>query len=148
MAYTYPSVSDFKTYFARDFPYPPTGEESNTAYVRDVDITKAQDEAKFNFNSSLVADQAEFSMLFNYLTAHFLVLDLRASSQGLNGSWSWQESSKGVGSVSQSFAIPEIIQNNPVFAAYAKTNYGAKYLNLIMPSLIGPFFTVRGRTLP
>lgn len=61
-----PSVTDFKTYFTRDFPY---GTANNT--VLDSDITKAIAEANFNFNSALFSTQSEYSMGFLYLTAHF-----------------------------------------------------------------------------
>lgn len=144
MAYTYPTVNDFKLYFQRDFPY---GTDPNTS-VLDSDISKAQGEAKFNFSSGFTSSQENFSILFNYLTAHFLCLDLQASSQGIWGSFSWPEASKGVGSVSSSYAIPDRILNNPEYSYYTKTFYGTKFLMLILPQLSGQMFTVRGCTRP
>lgn len=144
MGYTYPTVNDFKIYFSRDFPY---GTDINTS-VTDGDIMKAQGEAKFNFSNTFADTQEKFSLLFNYLTAHYLVMDLRASSQGIAGKYAWLESSKSVGSVSQSFSIPDKILANPLYAYYTGTNYGTKYLMLIMPQLSAQIFTVAGCTRP
>jgi hypothetical protein len=75
-----------------------------------------------------------------------LVLDLRASSQGVAGNFPWLANSKSVGSVSESVAIPDFISNNPMLAHYAKTYYGAKYISLVYPRLIGNVFSMEGRT--
>lgn len=144
MSYTYPTVNDFKNYFTRDFPY---GTDPETS-ILDSDISKAQGEAKFNFNGNFADSQTNFSILFNYLTAHYLVMDLRAASQGIAGKYAWLESSKSVGNVSQSFSIPDRILGNPEFSYLTGTNYGTKYLMLILPQLSGQMFTVRGITKP
>lgn len=136
-----PSVSDFKAFFSRDFPYLSTSET-----VMDADITRALTEASAYVNESLFSTQALFTTAFLYMTAHCLVTNLRASSQGLSGSYSWLESSKSVGSVSQSFAIPESITTNPVYAMYCKTTYGAKYLSLVLPLLHGNMGIAEGTT--
>lgn len=144
MAYTRPTVADFKAYFSRDFPY---NADPNIG-ITDADITKAQGEANFNINEGLFSSQANFNIGFNYLTAHYLTVDIKASSQGIYGSFNWPEQSKSVGSVSQSFSIPQRILDNPMFSFYTTSPYGAKYLNLILPQLSGQIFTVAGRTLP
>ncbi len=144
MAYTFPTVADFKNYFVRDFPY---GADPTTS-ILDSDITKAMGESKFNFVARFFSSQENFNIGFYYLTAHYLVIDLRASSQGIAGQFSWNESSKSVGSVSQSFSIPQRILDDPNFAWLTKTNYGAKYLMLIFPQLAGQMFSVCGRTNP
>lgn len=144
MAYTYPTANDFKNYFVRDFPY---GTDPNTS-ILDSDIEKAQGEAKFNFNSALAPDQDAFSMLFNYLTAHYLCIDLRAASQGISGQYEWVVTSKSVGSVSEGLQVPERIMANPEFAMLSKTTYGGKYLQLILPKLSGQIFIARGSTRP
>lgn len=143
MAFTNPTVADFKAYFFRDFPY---GSTLDT--VTDADITKALAEALFNFNPGLFADQAQYSMGVLYLAAHYLVIDLRASSQGITGSYSWLESSKSVGSVSESFVIPQRILDNPYWAMLSQTPYGAKFLSLILPRLLGNIMVLPGRTQP
>lgn len=143
MAYTNPDATDFKNFFVRDFPY---GNTSDT--VQDSDIDRALGEAGFNINPAFAQDQAQYDMLYLYLTAHYLVMDLRASSQGIAGNYNWLTTSKTVGSVSESFQIPELITRNPYMSMLSKTYYGAKYLNLIMPQIVGQIFTVAGATQP
>lgn len=138
-----PTVTDFKSYFTRDFPY---GVANNT--VLDSDITKALGEAGVNFNSGLFGDQDTYSMAFLYLAAHYLVMDLRASSQGITGNFPWLEAPKTVGSVSQGFTFPEFIATNPILAHFGKTYYGAKYITIVYPRLIGPTFSSFGNTKP
>jgi len=144
LAYYYPDVNDFKIYYTRDFNYSVNPEVG----VTDGDIQKAQGEAKFNFGSNFASDQSSFSLLFNYLTAHYLVMDMNAASQGTGGSMNWLTSSKSVGSVSESYSIPDRILASPIYAYYAKTYYGTKYLMLIMPYLSGQIFPVCGATRP
>lgn len=141
MAFTQPTVSDFKAYFTRDFPY---GVTNNT--ILDSDITKAIDEAAVNFNEALFSTQGTYSMAFLYLSAHYLVMDIRASGQGISGSFPWLTSSKGVGSVSESSSIPTFISDNPMLAHLGKTYYGAKYISLVYPKLIGNMFSSYGGT--
>lgn len=144
MAYTNPSTSDFKAYFTRDFPY---GTDPNTS-VLDSDITKAFGQVAFNINQALFSGQDQYNVGYLLLSAHYLVIDLRMSSQGINGQYSFLEQSKSVGSVSQSFAIPQRILDNPYFSMLTKTNYGAKYLELLIPQLVGQVFNVIGSTRP
>lgn len=142
MSYAPPSVADFKAYFTRDFPY---GTDPATT-VLDADIQKALDQAGFNFNESFFSTLAQFKMAYLYLAAHYLVLDLQMASQGVAAQFNWLEQSKSVGSVSQSFSIPQRILDNPEFSYLTKTPYGAKYLTLILPQITGQVFAVRGRT--
>lgn len=142
-SYTKPDAAAFKTYFDRDFPY---GSTIDT--VRDSDIEKAFAEADFNFNETLFSSQSQFTIGFLYLSAHYLVTDLRNASQGIAGQYSWMVTSKSVGSVSESSTIPQRILDNPEFAMLSKTTYGAKYLSLVLPLLAGNIFTVEGATSP
>lgn len=144
MPYSNPSVADFKAYFTRDFPY---GTDPNLA-VTDQDISKAFQLANINLNQDLWADQASYSVGYYLLSAHYLVMDLRASSQGINGQFSFLEQSKSVGSVSQAFAIPQRVLDNPDWAVLMKTNYGATFLQLLLPQLTGQIYTVCGSTRP
>jgi len=141
VGYIVPTESSFKAHFARDFNY-----GSTDTTVMDSDITKAISEAAVNFNESLWESQAVFTIAYLYLTAHYLVTDLRASSQGIAGSYSWLTGSKSVGSVSEGFSIPQKILDNPHLAMLSKTNYGARYLELVTPRLIGHVISVLGRT--
>jgi hypothetical protein len=143
VAYTIPTVSDFKNYFVRDFPY---GTEQVS--VMDSDISRAIVDAGINFNEALWSTQATYNVGFLLLTAHYLVLNLRASAQGIQGQYEWLLSSKGVGSVSVGISIPDRILNNPTFSMLTKTTYGAQYLEYVMPQLVGNMYAVCGRTSP
>lgn len=144
MAYENPSVADFQAYFYRDFPY---GTDMETS-VLDVDIVTAFQMTNININQGLFANQASYSVGYNLLSAHYLVMNLRTSSQGINGQFSFLEQSKGVGSVNQSFAIPQRMLDNPDWAMLAKTNYGAQYLQILIPQLTGQIWNAYGSTRP
>lgn len=144
MAYNNPSVSDFQAQFFRDFPY---GTDINTTVVAQ-DIANAFQQTNMNINPNCWGDQSSYTLAYLYLSAHYLVLNIRASSQGLNGQWNWAQNNKAVGAVSEGFEIPERLKNNPDFMAYYKTNYGAQYMNWLWPQLSGQIFTVCGTTSP
>jgi hypothetical protein len=141
--FTSPSVTNFKAYFVRDFPY-----GIDPSAVMDQDITNALADAGFNFNQALFSTQAQFTLGYLLLAAHYLVTNLRASSQGIAGTYSWLETSKGVANVSSGFQIPERIMAYPQYAMLTKTHYGAKFLQLLLPRLTGQIFTTPGRTQP
>lgn len=142
--YIAPTIQNFQTQFFRDFPY---GTDPNVA-VLDQDILIAFNQVDFTINQNLWPSQSAYSLGYLLLAAHFLVLNLRAASQGLNGQYNWAQNSKSVGSVSESFTIPQRLIDNPDFMAYTKTNYGAQYINLLWPYLCGQMFAVAGRTKP
>lgn len=139
-----PSVADFKSYFDRDFPF---GEDIETE-IRDQDISKAFTMTNVNFSQCLWADQGSYTVGYLLLSAHYLVMNIRASSQGINGQFNFLQNSKAVGSVSEGFAIPQRVLDNPDWAVLMKTNYGAQYLQLILPQLAGQMFAVAGSTRP
>lgn len=143
MAYTEPLVADFKAYFVRDFPY-----GTDVTMVMDQDIANALIDAHVSINQDLWSSQQEFTNAFLNLAAHFMVSNLRASSQGIGGQYAWLEASKSVGSVSESFSLPPRIAENPQMSMFAKTNYGAKYLMMILPYLTGASFIAPGITQP
>lgn len=136
-----PTIDDFKTYFVRDFVY---GIDNTT--VMDSDIGKAFGQTDINMNPALFGTQANFTLGYLFLAAHYLCMDLRMSSQGVAGQFSWLQTGKSVGNVSESLAIPPRVLENPMYAYFSKTNYGAKYLQMIWPKLSGQVFTVHGRT--
>jgi len=142
MAYNNPSVTDFKAFFTRDFPY---GTDPNVA-VLDADIAKAMTFANMNINPALFADQGSYNNGYLLLSAHYLVTNLRSSSQGINGQFNFLQAGKGVGSANESFAIPQRILDHPYWSMLSKTNYGAEYLQLLLPLLAGQVYTVFGRT--
>lgn len=144
MAFNNPTITDFKNYFTRDFPY---GIDP-AASVLDSDIGKAYGQVNFAINPALFTTQENYTLGYLWLAAHWLVTDLRAASQGISGQYNWLQSNKSVGSVSEGFQIPERIMANPQFAMLSKTTYGAKFLQLILPQLTGQMFIACGRTLP
>lgn len=137
MAYTNPSVADFQSQFFRDFPY---GTDINTQ-VTDADINSAFIRVNMNINQGLFSDQVSYTYSYNLLAAHYLCENLRASSQGINGQFSWLENSKTVGNVSEAFSIPQWVLDNPLMSQLSKTNYGAQYLETVLPQLSGAMFT-------
>ena len=141
MAYTNPTATDFKAYFTRDFLY-----GSTESTVMDSDINKAIAQAAYNINQALFPSQSDYTMAFLYKTAHWLVTDLQMAGQGIGGQGAWFANSKTVGSVSESYSIPDKILNNPVLGLYAKTPYGQKYLTLILQWMTGTMFATRGIT--
>lgn len=144
-----PTVSDFKTQFFRDFPYQDPALPPNLdAFIQDQDITNAFTATNVNFNQGLFADQPSYSLGYLLLSAHYLVLNIRQSSQGLSGQFNFTQASKGAGNVNEAFSIPQRILDNPEFAMLAKTNYGAQFLLLILPQLSGQIFNVYGSTRP
>lgn len=142
MAYTNPSVDDFKNYFVRDFPY---GTDPDLA-VLDQDIASSFMNVNFNINSCLFPNQGDYTLGYLLLSAHFLVMNLRMSSQGINGQFNFIQASKSGGPVSEAFNIPQMIMDNPLFAMYTKTNYGAMFLQMVYPQLAGQMYIAYGTT--
>lgn len=143
MSYTPVTVAEFKARFDRDFSY-----TTDTTGVRDVDINRGFTQAAMNFNEGLFASQATFAEAFLLLSAHFLVVNITSSSQGLGGAAQWTTASKGAGNLQESFAIPDRIMRSPFLSQLAKTSYGMTYLQLIMPLLSGNVSLVAGCTTP
>ncbi len=144
MSFLTPTIAQFKAQFIRDFPY---GTDINTS-ILDQDIMNAFNLVDITFNPALWGTQIAYSTAYNLLAAHYLVLNIRNSGQGLNGQYNFAQNSKGVGAINESFSVPQRILDNPDFMAYTKTNYGAQYLNLLWPRLAGQTFTVCGSTRP
>lgn len=145
--FTAPTVANFKAQFFRDFPYGGASGDPGSS-VLDQDITNAFNLVDNKINPGLFGNQGQYGLAYLYLAAHFLVLNLRASSQGLNGQWNWAQNNKAAGGVSEGFEIPERIKNNPELMIYSKTNYGLLYLDMVLPYLEGQMFTVAGTTKP
>jgi len=110
-------------------------------YTQDSDILNAMAEANVNFNEGLFPNEATAKLVFMYLVAHYLTVDFNnALGSGIIGI----ATSRSVGSVSESYSIPNWILNNAGLAPYATTGYGMKYATLIRPYLVGNFFIVKG----
>ena len=110
-------------------------------YTQDPDILNAMAEANVNFNEGLFPNEVTAKLVFMYLVAHYLTVDFNnALGSGIIGI----ATSRSVGSVSESYSIPNWILNNAGLAPYATTGYGIKYATLIRPYLVGNFFIVKG----
>ncbi len=144
MAFANPSVADFKAFFSRDFPY---GTDPDTT-ILDVDISKAFQFVNINMNEALFGDQSSYNVGYLLLSAHYLVMNIRASSQGINGQFNFLQQSKSVGSISEAFGIPQRILDNADWSILCKTNYGAQFIQLVLPQLAGQMYTVYGSTRP
>lgn len=142
MGWTNPTVVDFQTQYFRDFPY--GFDNGDLSQVQNQDIQAALQKAAAFINPSLYAGQQPYNVGFLALAAHYLVLSLRASSQGIAGQWPWMVVSKGVGGVSEGIQIPQWVMDNPVWSALSTTNYGMDFLFGVLPNLVGQMFTVFG----
>jgi hypothetical protein len=140
-----PSVSDFKTFFARDFNYAPADDQSNDSYILDSDITKAISEATINFNDDLF-DSTIVGTIFAYLVAFHLVADLQNSSKGISSQSKFPISSENVGGVSISFQIPDRYAKDAMIQQYVINGYGVKYIQFALPYLVAVASTGIRRT--
>lgn len=131
------TAKEFKDFFCKDFP-DSTEKEINRAFM----------EARFNFNQAILGDDEGIRLAYYYITAHYLVMDARAVSGGAGATGSFPVSSRSVGSVSESYDIPQAYKDSPTLSYYTSTPYGMKYLSLIYPLLVGNVGVVCGRTLP
>lgn len=114
-------------------------------YVSDEDISRAFVEAKANFNPCLFPDCQIMRMVYCYLSAHYLVIDLNNAMNPLALGAMGIVQSKSVGSVSESYGIPQWLMNKPNMSLYAQTGYGLKYLSLITPYMVGNIIYTPGR---
>ena len=142
---SYPcTISEFKSYFARDFNFAPADDQGNIdQYIVDADITKAITESVLNFNDGLFNDPAT---IFMYLVAYTLVVNLQNSAKGISSQAKFPINSNSVGGVSISFAIPERYAKDAFIQQYTKNGYGMKYLSLILPFLTGNIELIGGTT--
>ena len=112
-------------------------------YTRDEDITNAMQEASINFNEGLFSDEATKKLVFLYLVAYYLTVDFNNAT---GGAYKGITSSKSVGSVSESYALPRWMTDSPLLSMYCTNGYGLKYLSLIRPYLIGNIYLAKGAT--
>lgn len=117
-------------------------------YVQDMDITKAFGEAQIVFNQGLFGSDTTIKAGYLYLTAHYLVNDLKAASGGIGASAMFPVSGRTVGSVSETYGIPAIYADDALVSFYSQSAYGMKYLSMILPQLVGNIGAVCGGTLP
>lgn len=102
-------------------------------YIQDSDIERAFEEAKGSFNTALFSDCNTAQMYFCYVAAHYLVMDIYNAQNALSMGFNGMVASKSVGSVSESYGIPQWIMNSPLYGMFAQTGYGRKYLMHVIP---------------
>ncbi len=115
-------------------------------YVLDQDITNAFTEAQMLMTQQFFSSTATITLAYLYLTAHTLVMSLRNSNMGLNSTPEWTASSRSVGGISETYELPERFKDDPILQGYLKTGYGLKYVNMLMPYLVGNVQSVEGTT--
>lgn len=180
------TVTQFKEWFTRDFPYLPEYEEdkiyfigdivfvapnfyqslkdNNTddvsvtaswkpikesvdSYIGDSDIEKAINEADLSFNKELFDDCESRSLALMYLTAFYLVVDIKNGCAGISSNaYASFVSNKSVGNVSEGYGFPAWVANNPMYSIYLDNGYGKKYLSFIIPRINGWFYLSEGAT--
>jgi hypothetical protein len=147
MAWTAPTITEFKTYFSRDFNFATDHDEpENEEYVLDADVIKALTEAGINFNDSLYGSDAQVTAVFMYLVAFHLVVNLQNSAKGISSQSKFPISSNSVGGVAISFQIPERFSKDASLNQYMTNGYGMKYLSLALPFLVGNIGLIEGTT--
>lgn len=117
-------------------------------YVSDTDIQRAFMEAEIVFNQALFGTDAQIKLGYLYVTAHYLVNDLRTALSGVGSTGEFAVESRSVGNVSESYSIPQAYLDSPIYAFYGKSGYGMKYLSMILPKLVGNVVGVCGATHP
>ena len=120
---------------------------SNVGLVCDLDITNAYAEACITFNDTLFVADDDMILGYLYLSAHYLVNDLNAGGLDSGGT-TGLANSRSVGNVSESYSIPQAYLDSIIYSFYAKSSYGLKYLNMIVPRLAGNIVTACGATQP
>jgi hypothetical protein len=124
------------------------GDPTNPQEVQDTDIQGAITDAQYNINEGLFATQDTWNRGFLYLAAHQLVEKLLMDAEGTQSQYAWLTTAKSVADVNESFQIPDRISADPFLAHLSKTRYGAMYLQIISPQLIGNVITAFRFTLP
>jgi hypothetical protein len=143
------TIDDFKAYFTRDFPYYAEGEGGcPNESVTDADLQKAFDLALINFNNGLFADATSLKAAFLNLVAHYLCVDLQTAAQGARSVGYAPVTSRTVGAVSESYAIPDWVSKDPVWGPLHTTRYGQKYAAIVRPLCIGNVLVATGATTP
>lgn len=113
-------------------------------YITDDDIQKAMTQAINNGNEFFGETLEEKVNIYLHLVAFYLVMDLKNAQIGINGGVAGAVTSTHVGDVSESYAIPQWMLNDPMYSMFAQNAYGLKYLSLIAPYLAITILYSRG----
>lgn len=137
-----PSPADFELFFARDFKF--TNDPRNLDLVSVNDISRAMTDASDNFPPGLFSTNNVAINAFMYLTAFCLVRNVQMAQKGLASQGKFMVNSNSVGGVSTGFTIPEQYMKDPFLASLTTNQYGQRYLELILPYLVGNVRVVQG----
>lgn len=147
MPWTPPSVSDFQTFFNRDFPYAgPDTPATDLNYVQPADINKAISQALINFSAGMFDANGQSTIVFMYLAAFYLVEDLKASIKGIGAQANFPLTGIGAGGVNVSMQPPDQFLKRPTLAMFTRNAYGMQYLSFVYPYTIGNVRTAFGTT--
>ena len=117
-------------------------------YILDSDITKAIGEMLALLPSHLFTSDVILNLAQLYLTAHCLCNDIKTSNAGLASQIIFPVSSKSAGGISESYGVPRKFLDNETYAFYITSQYGLKYLAMLIPRLRGNIAVVAGWTQP
>jgi hypothetical protein len=118
-------------------------------YVQDADITNAFNQAQMNFNTGLWGTDSDAVLAYLFLTAYYLCVDFKNALAGLSSqSGAGIMTGRSVGSISESYTVPQSYMEDAVLAAYTVNGYGMKYLTLAMPRIRGNAAAVCGGPRP
>ena len=145
----YIAIQDNIATLPTDTEYWSLVDSETNVYVLDSDIEKAYFQARQFFNPALFDNENELLSYICYLIAHYLVIDIQMSQEGVNSTGYYIPNHTTVGDVSESYSNPTNSQGDS-FILYQlnQTRYGQKYLSLISPLLVGHFNSIRGTTTP
>lgn len=145
----YVAIQDNIATLPTDTEYWSEVDTETNIYVLDSDIEKAYFQAKQFFNPALFDNENDLLSYICYLIAHYLVIDIQMSQEGVNSTGYYIPNHTTVGDVSESYSNPTNSQGDS-FILYQlnQTRYGQKYLSLISPLLVGHFNSIRGTTTP
>lgn len=148
------TVSQFESFFSRDFLYGPGIDK-----VRPLDIQNSLNTAASVYNPALFSTAPvgvapnltnEAITAYLYCSAHFLVTSIQGVGGlgkiggGMNSQGEGLVTGKGVGGVSVNFSWPSFISDSPSLSQFSKTVYGNLYLQILMPRLVGNVGVVLG----
>lgn len=145
----YVAIQDNIATLPTDTEYWSLVDSETNVYVLDSDIEKAYFQARQFFNPALFDNENDLLSYICYLIAHYLVIDIQMSQEGVNSTGYYIPNHTTVGDVSESYSNPTNSQGDS-FILYQlnQTRYGQKYLSLISPLLVGHFNSIRGTTTP
>jgi hypothetical protein len=143
-----PSVADFKAKFTREFVY---GDGFDS--VRDADIQRGLDEAPPLFNQALLDSSVDQTNAYLYLAAHNMVMNIQsagglsavARGRGVRNVGEGVQVSKGIGQANVTYQVPpERIAESPTLLYFFRTDFGQRYLQMMVSRLAGHMATVCG----